>query len=299
MEKRSANRNREERRVATKAGGSALDEATLKRRQAAKLLDAADKYERGAEGEQITATFMETLGPNYTAIHDLGIPGSRANVDHVVVGPTGIFVVDSKNHSGRISYNKGTLWSGTNPQSRQLEALRFESEYVATLLGRPVVTIMCFVKGKLAKDPMLVDGIQIVSLKSLREAIRSGPPTLSEAEARAAISLLRAPVQKLAKKVGPVTRQTGSTAIPTPTYDHVPTLLTIASKPHGRKPVTQQRGLVKVAAVAAILSTLALLATKGQPKNATTPNGVPSTTAPHAAAPPASEAFPTTPTMAP
>jgi hypothetical protein len=41
--------------------------------------------------------------------------GSRANIDHLVIGPTGAFVVDAKNYRGRLSFSKGTLWHGRYP----------------------------------------------------------------------------------------------------------------------------------------------------------------------------------------
>jgi hypothetical protein len=34
--------------------------------------------------------------------HDLAVPGSPANVDHLVIGPTGVFVIDSKRWRGRV-----------------------------------------------------------------------------------------------------------------------------------------------------------------------------------------------------
>jgi hypothetical protein len=35
-------------------------------------------------------------------LHDLVVPGNRANLDHVVIGPGGVFVIDSKQYRGRL-----------------------------------------------------------------------------------------------------------------------------------------------------------------------------------------------------
>jgi len=35
-------------------------------------------------------------------LHDRSVPGTRGNIDHIIVAPGGVFVVDAKNHSGRI-----------------------------------------------------------------------------------------------------------------------------------------------------------------------------------------------------
>ncbi len=34
-------------------------------------------------------------------LHDRRIPGSRANIDHIAVGPAGVFVIDAKRYQGR------------------------------------------------------------------------------------------------------------------------------------------------------------------------------------------------------
>lgn len=65
---------------------------------------AAELYERGADGEAATAQALDALPKDqWTVFHDVRWPGRKlANVDHVVVGPGGVFVIDSKNWSGRV-----------------------------------------------------------------------------------------------------------------------------------------------------------------------------------------------------
>ncbi|WP_436793842.1 nuclease-related domain-containing protein [Actinospongicola halichondriae] len=54
----------------------------------------------GADGEKRVA---EVLGQaNVVALHDRGIPGSRANIDHIAVGPSGVFVIDAKKYTGKV-----------------------------------------------------------------------------------------------------------------------------------------------------------------------------------------------------
>ncbi len=46
-------------------------------------------------------------------LHDLAIPGSRANGDHLLIGPPGVFLVDSKAWHGRITFaGDGSAWYG-------------------------------------------------------------------------------------------------------------------------------------------------------------------------------------------
>lgn len=84
------------------AGESAREVARRRREKAERLNRMADAYERGAQGEEATAQALKALPRDWVVMHDVRWPGRRfANIDHVVIGPPGVFVIDSK------------LWSGT------------------------------------------------------------------------------------------------------------------------------------------------------------------------------------------
>src|SRR5688572_28353468 len=58
------------------------------------------RLQRGIEGEERVAALLDSLQPEgITVIHDLEI--GRGNADHVLVGPTGVFVVETKDWGGR------------------------------------------------------------------------------------------------------------------------------------------------------------------------------------------------------
>jgi hypothetical protein len=47
-------------------------------------------WRRGAAGERRTARLLDPLARHgWTVLHDLAVPGSRANLDHLVIGPGG------------------------------------------------------------------------------------------------------------------------------------------------------------------------------------------------------------------
>ncbi len=71
----------------------------------------ADRYGRGADGEEATAEALAALDPQrWVVLHDVAWPGRRlANLDHVAIGPSGVFVIDSKNWSGRVAIEGGVL----------------------------------------------------------------------------------------------------------------------------------------------------------------------------------------------
>lgn len=56
----------------------------------------------GAVGEERLGRRLDSAaGPLVRVLHDRGIPGSRANLDHLVVCPSGVYVVDAKRYKGR------------------------------------------------------------------------------------------------------------------------------------------------------------------------------------------------------
>ena len=74
-------------------------------------------WRRGAAGERRTARLLDPLERHgWAVLHDLAVPGSRANLDHLVIGPGGVFVIDSKQYQGRLQLGRsGRLWHGRYP----------------------------------------------------------------------------------------------------------------------------------------------------------------------------------------
>ena len=59
-------------------------------------------WSSGADGEQALGGMLERIaGPELRVLHDRRIPRTRANIDHLVICPSGVFVVDSKRYVDR------------------------------------------------------------------------------------------------------------------------------------------------------------------------------------------------------
>ena len=57
-------------------------------------------WNKGIKGEKIVAENLKQLPKDYFIFNDVKFPGSRGNLDHVVVGPNGVFVIETKNLTG-------------------------------------------------------------------------------------------------------------------------------------------------------------------------------------------------------
>lgn len=59
-------------------------------------------WQRGAVGEERLGARLDSLAsPEIAVLHDRRIPGTKANIDHVVVTRSGIWVIDAKRYQGR------------------------------------------------------------------------------------------------------------------------------------------------------------------------------------------------------
>jgi hypothetical protein len=60
-------------------------------------------WRAGAIGEELVADSLERrCGDCCKFLHDRRVPGSRANIDHIAITPSGVWVIDAKNYRGRI-----------------------------------------------------------------------------------------------------------------------------------------------------------------------------------------------------
>jgi hypothetical protein len=75
----------------------------------------ASNYRAAALSEPQTAAALAPLADQgWRILHDRRWPGSTtgANVDHLAIGPGGVFVIDSKHWSGTVQVRDGRLWCG-------------------------------------------------------------------------------------------------------------------------------------------------------------------------------------------
>lgn len=98
-------------------------------------------WRRGAEGEEAVARRLEQLPRPWTVVHDLTVGRRGANLDHLVLGPAGIFVLNTKNLTGRLTvYEHLVLQNGhrTAFVPAALREARTVQDRLSTALGRQV-----------------------------------------------------------------------------------------------------------------------------------------------------------------
>jgi hypothetical protein len=140
-------------------------------------------WRRGAAGERRTARLLAALERHgWAVLHDLAVPGSRANIDHLAIGPGGVFVIDSKQYRGRLQLDlSGRLWHGRYSLDPTLRAVSFEADRAARVLPDPGVVVVPIVAVHGARVPwgkVVVEGVPVVTARRLPSMLRQLPAVL-------------------------------------------------------------------------------------------------------------------------
>ncbi|GAA5165927.1 nuclease-related domain-containing protein [Ornithinimicrobium tianjinense] len=145
----------------------------------------------GAVGEERLGRRLDAVaGPLVRVLHDRRIPGSGANLDHLVVCPTGVYVVDAKRYKGRphrvvegglFTPRTEKLLVGRRDCSKLMDAGLKQADLVRAALADDTVTVrsvLCFVEADwpLLGGDFVVRDVIVTWPKKLAATIgRSGP----------------------------------------------------------------------------------------------------------------------------
>jgi hypothetical protein len=144
-------------------------------------------WRRGAAGERRTARLLRRLEQRgWVVLHDLAVPGSAANIDHLVIGPGGVVVIDSKQYRGRLQLDpNGLLWHGRHLLTMTLRAVRWEADQADEVLGVADVQVASVVAVHGATVPwagVTVDGVTVTPANRLLDVLQARPPVLTAAQ---------------------------------------------------------------------------------------------------------------------
>jgi hypothetical protein len=140
-----------------------------------------ERWMRGAAGEEATARLLARLpARRWVVRHDLRIPGSRANLDHLVIGPSGVWVVDTKTTRAEVQVRWGTVRFG----GRRLdpEPTRWEAEVVADRLGVPVRALIVVHGPGLRRRGGWCGGVRVLPAERLTRRLRRSRRRLAPAD---------------------------------------------------------------------------------------------------------------------
>jgi hypothetical protein len=121
-------------------------------------------------------------------LHDRSVPGTKGNIDHIVVAPAGVFVVDAKHYKGLIEIRDvggwfktdNRLYVGRRDCSHLAENMGWQVEAVQRALAAerfeptpPIISVLCFVDGEwpLLFPPEEYKGVRLEGKGSIKKLL--------------------------------------------------------------------------------------------------------------------------------
>src|SRR5215217_7499628 len=140
-------------------------------------------WRRGAAGERRTARLVGPLERRgWAVLHDLAIPGTQANIDHLVIGPGGVVVIDTKQYRGRLRLDSdGLLWHGRQLLVATLRKVRWAADQADEVLGVAevqVVAIMAMHGANVPWGRLAADGVIVAPARRVPDLLQALPAIL-------------------------------------------------------------------------------------------------------------------------
>ncbi|PZE30185.1 nuclease-related domain-containing protein [Curtobacterium sp. MCBD17_028] len=99
------------------------------------LVPEARSWFKGALGERAVAVALEQLGPEWTVLHAVPVGTGQSDIDHVVIGPGGVFTVNTKNHAGQKVFVGGGSFMVSGYRQPHMRNALHEAERAERLLS--------------------------------------------------------------------------------------------------------------------------------------------------------------------
>lgn len=144
----------------------------------------------GADGEEALARRLRKLGNEWRILHAVPVGDNGSDIDHVVIGPGGVFTLNTKNHSGKkVWVSETTLMVGGH-RTQYLRNSRFEGTRAADLLSRAcgfdvavkaVIVVLC--------DELTIkavpEDVAVTSIRAIRKWLQRQPAVLGSVDVEA------------------------------------------------------------------------------------------------------------------
>lgn len=142
-------------------------------------------WAKGAEGEMVVGRAIDGV-PGVLALHDRAVPGSPANIDHIAVAPSGVYVIDAKHYMGAPQLQRlgdGSILRlrvGGTDRSGLVAGVRAQLGVVAEAVGDPAVparAVLCFVGADWSGGGgFVIDGVGVTSPERLADLLATPGP---------------------------------------------------------------------------------------------------------------------------
>lgn len=149
------------------------------------IMPLVERHDRGATGEEQVGSLLNGLeGRGWHAIHDASL--GNGNVDHILIGPAGVFTVETKSHPGpvRVARIHGATIGQAQAQQRA----------IARVTGLAVEPLIVYSRAWIDRPLARRKGVRVLPARMLpgyldRRRATLSPEQVAQAQARVASAL--------------------------------------------------------------------------------------------------------------
>lgn len=141
-----------------------------------------ERLRRGISGEEAVAEALAGLPSSYWVLH--GVSTGHGDVDHVVIGPTGVFALETKAWDGKFYRSRGQLYCNGKPAEHVLRQARGAAGQVRELLlaagiDEWVEAVVVAARASVSRSPVRFRKSYVISIKDLVGFVTDRPHSLS------------------------------------------------------------------------------------------------------------------------
>jgi Nuclease-related domain len=151
---------------------------------------------RGILGEEAVADVLAGLPSSYWVLH--GVSTGHGDVDHVVIGPTGVFALETKAWQGKFYRRRGQLYCNGKPAEHVLRQARGAAGQVRQLLLEAgidewVEAVVVAARASVSRSAVRFRKSYVIPIKDLVGFVTDRPPSLSSSTVLKAKTTLMRP----------------------------------------------------------------------------------------------------------
>jgi hypothetical protein len=141
-----------------------------------------ERLRRGISGEEAVADALAGLPSSYWVLH--GVSTGHGDVDHVVIGPTGVFALETKAWDGKFYRSRGQLYCNGKPAEHVLRQARGAAGQVRELLlaagiDEWVEAVVVAARASVSRSPVRFRKSYVISINDLVGFVTDRPQSLS------------------------------------------------------------------------------------------------------------------------
>ncbi|SFR83578.1 Nuclease-related domain-containing protein [Agromyces sp. CF514] len=142
----------------------------------------------GAIGELEVARRLERLGPSWRVLHAVPVGKGTSDIDHVVIGPSGVFTMNTKHHEGKEVWVGAKRLLVNGQRTDHLRNAEFEAKRAAQRLSAatgtpvavmPMIVIVAARRLTIREQPATVC---VLAESQLVDRLTTGPVVLTPSE---------------------------------------------------------------------------------------------------------------------